>query len=111
MSYSQSPPVSVSHSQSLPVCVSFSQSPLDSVSLSQSPPVSVSLSQSPPVSDSPYAWQPIGGPCMELIGKASAIGKFGLECNIKLPLESFSSTAKLLQAMQPVFRHNFIASE
>lgn len=64
-----------------------------------------------PLDASPYSWQPIGGPTIDLMGKGSTAGKFSLECDIKLPLESFSSLQNLLQKMQPVFKHNYIAGE
>jgi hypothetical protein len=60
---------------------------------------------------SPYSWQPIGGPTIELMGKGNTAGKFSLECDIKLPLESSLCLQTLLQKMQPVFKHNFIAGE
>ena len=61
--------------------------------------------------DSPYAWQPIGGPCIEVLGRGSAIGEISLECDIQLPLDFSACIPSLLKAMQPVFKHNFIASK
>lgn len=58
-----------------------------------------------------YSWQSIGGPSIDLMGKGNSAGKFSLECDIKLPLDSSSSLQNLLQKMQPVFKHNYIAGE
>ena len=64
-----------------------------------------------PLDALPHSWQPIGGPTIDLMGKGSTAGKFSLECDIKLPLDSSSSVQNLLQKMQPVFKHNYIAGE
>ena len=64
-----------------------------------------------PVDQSPYSWQPIGGPTIELMGKSNTAGKFSLECDIQVPLESSSCLHNLLQRMQPVFKHNYMAGE
>ena len=62
-----------------------------------------------PASDSKYAWQPIGGPVVQLIGKDSAASSMGLESEVQLHLESSSSLRELLEAIRAVFKHNFIA--
>ena len=61
-------------------------------------------------SESKYAWQPIGGPCIELAGKNMLQTSIDLQCNIVKPLQSSQSLQKLLQLMQMVFKHNFIPS-
>ena len=60
-----------------------------------------------PESDAKYAWQPIGGPCIELAGKGNSLGTIDLQSPIHLPLSS-KPLHKLLKCMQPVFKHNFV---
>ena len=61
-------------------------------------------------SKSKYAWQPIGGPSIELAGKSMSHTSIDLQCNIRLPLQSSGPLHNLLQLMQTVFKHNFIPS-
>ena len=62
-----------------------------------------------PLSDSKYAWQPIGGPVMQLICKDSSASSMKLESEVELDLECSSSLKHLLEAIRAVFKHNFIA--
>ena len=62
-----------------------------------------------PASNSKYAWQPIGGPVVQLIGKDSSASSMRLESEVQLDLESSSSLRELLEAIRAVFKHNFIA--
>ena len=57
---------------------------------------------------SKFAWQPIGGPCIEVLSKSSVID---LQCDILLPLKSAEPLQKLLVVMKTLFKHNFIPSE
>ena len=62
-----------------------------------------------PVEDSRYAWQPIGGPHIELAtGKAMPV-TIDLGSEITLPLESRTSLSKLLRMMSIILKHNFVA--
>ena len=61
-----------------------------------------------PVGVSQYNWQPIGGPAIDLIGRDTGTS-ISLQCDIKYPLESKESLKALLEAMQSVFKHNFVA--
>lgn len=63
-----------------------------------------------PPRESKYAWQPLGGPCIDLPGK-SASQTIDLQCDICLPLQSRVPLQNLLHAMRSVFKHNFISSK
>lgn len=63
-----------------------------------------------PESESKYAWQPIGGPSIELAAKSMSHTSINLECDIQLPLQSSGPLRNLLHLMQTVFKHNFIPS-
>ena len=55
-----------------------------------------------------YAWQPLGGPCIETTGKGSTI--VDLQSEIQLPLQSAEPLRNLLEVMQTIFKHNVIPS-
>ena len=55
---------------------------------------------------SQFAWQPIGGPCIELAGKNAQT--INLESSIELPLQSAVPLHNLLKSVQSVLKHNFI---
>ena len=54
-----------------------------------------------------FAWQPIGGPSIELPNKSSVID---LQSSIQLPLQSAEALCNLLELMKTLFKHNFIHS-
>ena len=58
--------------------------------------------------ESRYAWQPIGGPVVQLIGKDCGAATINLESDIQQDLESVSSLRDLIKTMRTVFKHNFI---
>ena len=60
-----------------------------------------------PLHKSTFAWQPIGGPQIELAGRSTAT--IDLCSHISLPLESKESLHKLLLLMQNLLKHNFVA--
>ena len=61
-----------------------------------------------PLSQSKYAWQPVGGPCIETVyGKNST--KVDIRSTVHLPLESKDALNDLLTLMKAVLEHNFIA--
>ena len=62
-----------------------------------------------PLDQRKLAWQPIGGPCIETIGK-SYCASGDLKSDVKLPLESSQTLTNLLRRMRNVFKHNFIPS-
>lgn len=60
---------------------------------------------------SPYAWQPIGGLCVELALKGQSGSAINMESQVTLLLESARTLNRLLQRMKNVFKHNFIAGK
>ena len=50
---------------------------------------------------SKFAWQPLGGPCIELPGKGSVVD---LQCNIQLSLKSAEHLHNLLEVMKTLFK-------
>ncbi len=61
-----------------------------------------------PEEETKYAWQPIGGPSIEVAGKGNTMTVIDLQSPILLPLQSSDPLQRLLRRMQPVFKHNFI---
>ena len=57
---------------------------------------------------SKFAWQPIGGPGIEIPSKSSVVD---LHCDIQLPLKSAEPLHNLLKVMKVLFKHNFIPGE
>ena len=62
-----------------------------------------------PFSDLSFAWQPIGGPHIELATGRSVPITMKLCSEIALPLESQMSLYSLLQMMSTLLKHNFVA--
>ena len=70
-----------------------------------------------PETECMYAWQPIGGPCIQVTGKSTSLSGIDLQSDIQLPLLSCepdvpdpNPVKNLLALMQVVFKHNFIPS-
>ena len=61
-----------------------------------------------PLHESTFAWQPIGGPQIELAGRSTPV-TIDLGSEINLPLESKKLLRGLLQLMQGLLKHNFVA--
>ena len=64
-----------------------------------------------PVESSKYAWQPIGGPHIELSAGRNVPVTIDLCSEISLPLESKNPLHKLLSMMSTVLKHNFVAGK
>ena len=62
-----------------------------------------------PLCESKYAWQPIGGPNIELAPGRAANLSLTLKTDITMPLESSVALNQLLESMKGVFKHNFVA--
>ena len=62
-----------------------------------------------PLHESSFAWQPIGGPHIELATGRSVPITVELCSEITLPLESRTSLHRLLQMMSTLLKHNFVA--
>ncbi|XP_065913247.1 uncharacterized protein [Dysidea avara] len=62
-----------------------------------------------PLCESKYAWQPIGGPNIELAPGRAANLSLTLKSDITMPLESSVALNQLLESMKGVFKHNFVA--
>ena len=60
---------------------------------------------------SKYAWQPIGGPHLELATARNVPVMIDLRSEVALPLESKNSLKKLLQMMSTILKHNFVAGK
>ena len=57
-----------------------------------------------------YAWQPIGGPNIELTqGRNQVVSSISISSNTTLPLESSHALNLLLDSMKSVLKHNFIS--
>ena len=64
-----------------------------------------------PVNESDFAWQPVGGPHIELVAGRNGSITVELCSEIKLPLESRESLKHLLQMMSTLLKHNFVAGD
>ena len=64
-----------------------------------------------PTRESKYAWQPIGGPNIELPAGKSQSLTLPLFSNIAVPLESSNTLNALLEVMKSTLKHNFVAGE
>ena len=62
-----------------------------------------------PTSQSKYAWQPIGGPNIELTTARNSSMSLSLGSKITLPLESAATLKRLLEMMKSILKHNFVA--
>lgn len=60
-----------------------------------------------PVEESAFAWQPIGGPQIDLALTRS--GSFDLQSEICLPLESATPLHNLLECLKHTLKHNFLS--
>lgn len=57
---------------------------------------------------SPFAWQPIGGPQIELSSNRNQPLSFELKSDIALPLQSAVPLNKLLTLLQKTLKHNLL---
>ena len=60
---------------------------------------------------SPYVWQPIGGPHIELSAGRNTSVSIKLQSEITLPLQSSSPLNNFLGLMTKTLKHNFVAGE
>lgn len=64
------------------------------------------------LSVSSFAWQPIGGPQIELtFGGSRQTASFELQSDICLPLESTIPLKNLLTSMRQTLKHNFLSGK